>query len=129
MLLIYIVVTGLCVSISGLIYENNIYEEKISFYNKNYSNDINIEKRIEIIKKLNDNSNPFDFIHEKDILEKLHFGVKQNGKNWVITPTSQRVDIVIPENIVSELVRIYGYDKIGFQEIKLLIFLQIRQAP
>lgn len=54
---------------------------------------------------------------QKDILEKLHFTVKQSGKNWVITPTSQRVDIVIPENIVSELVRIYGYDKIGFQEI------------
>lgn len=55
---------------------------------------------------------------QKEIIEKLHFNIKQNGKNWVVTPTSQRVDIVIPENIVSELVRIYGYDKVGLDLIK-----------
>ena len=55
---------------------------------------------------------------QKEILEKLHFDIKEDKKgNWVITPTSQRVDIVIPENIVSELVRIYGYDKIGLKEM------------
>jgi len=51
---------------------------------------------------------------QRDILKKLHFELKENKRgNWIITPNSQRVDIVIPENIVSELVRIYGYDKIG----------------
>ncbi len=55
---------------------------------------------------------------QKEILKKLHFDVKENKNgDWVITPTSQRVDIVIPENIVSELVRIYGYDKIGLKEM------------
>ena len=55
---------------------------------------------------------------QKEILNKLHFDIKEDKKgNWVITPTSQRVDIVIPENIVSELVRIYGYDKIVLKEI------------
>ena len=55
---------------------------------------------------------------QKEILKKLHFDIKENKKgDWVITPTSQRVDIVIPENIVSELVRIYGYDKIGLKEM------------
>jgi phenylalanyl-tRNA synthetase beta chain len=55
---------------------------------------------------------------QKEILKKLHFDIKEDKKgDWVITPTAQRVDIVIPENIVSELVRIYGYDKIGLKEI------------
>lgn len=55
---------------------------------------------------------------QKEILKKLHFDIKENKKgNWEITPTAQRVDIVIPENIVSELVRIYGYDKIGLKEV------------
>ena len=55
---------------------------------------------------------------QKDILKKLHFEIseKKNG-DWVITPNPQRTDIVIPETIVSELVRIYGYDKIGLKEM------------
>jgi len=55
---------------------------------------------------------------QKDILQKLHFEVSENKNgDWVIIPNPQRTDIVIPENIVAELVRIYGYDKIGFQEM------------
>ncbi|MCQ2562230.1 MAG: phenylalanine--tRNA ligase subunit beta, partial [Alphaproteobacteria bacterium] len=55
---------------------------------------------------------------QKDILQKLHFSVQQNKNgNWIITPNPQRTDIVIPENIVSELVRIYGYEKLGFTEM------------
>ena len=51
---------------------------------------------------------------QRDILEKLHFEIKEdkNG-NWIITPVPQRVDVVIPESIVAELIRIYGYEKIG----------------
>ncbi|MBR6364188.1 MAG: phenylalanine--tRNA ligase subunit beta [Alphaproteobacteria bacterium] len=55
---------------------------------------------------------------QKEILKKLHFGISENKKgDWVITPNPQRTDIVIPETIVSELVRIYGYDKIGLKEM------------
>lgn len=54
---------------------------------------------------------------QKEILKKLHFDVKENGKNWTITPNPQRTDVVIPENIVSELVRIYGYEKIGLKDL------------
>ena len=51
---------------------------------------------------------------QRDILQKLHFNIKENKNgDWIITPNPQRVDVVIPENIVSELIRIYGYDKIG----------------
>ena len=54
---------------------------------------------------------------QKDILKKLHFDIKAKGKDWVITPNPQRTDVVIPENIVSELVRIYGYEKIGLGDL------------
>ncbi|MBR4625894.1 MAG: hypothetical protein IKO56_10215, partial [Alphaproteobacteria bacterium] len=49
---------------------------------------------------------------------KLHFDVKENANgDFEIIPNPQRTDIVIPENIVAELVRIYGYDKIGLKEM------------
>lgn len=55
---------------------------------------------------------------QKDILLKLHFEIKEDKKgNWIITPNPQRTDVVMPENIVSELVRIYGYEKIGLKEM------------
>ena len=55
---------------------------------------------------------------QKEILQKLHFEIKENKNgDWVITPNPQRTDIVIPETIVSELVRMYGYEKIGLKEI------------
>ena len=55
---------------------------------------------------------------QKEILEKLHFEIKENKHgDWLITPNPQRTDIVIPENIVAELIRIYGYEKIGLKEM------------
>jgi phenylalanyl-tRNA synthetase beta chain len=51
---------------------------------------------------------------QKEILNKLHFKVGENKNgDWVITPNPQRTDVVIPESIVSELIRIYGYDRVG----------------
>jgi phenylalanyl-tRNA synthetase beta chain len=52
-----------------------------------------------------------------DILKKLHFDVVEKGDNLIVTPHPQRTDIVIPENIVAELVRIYGYEKIGLTDL------------
>jgi phenylalanyl-tRNA synthetase beta chain len=49
---------------------------------------------------------------QKRILESLGFAVDTSGDNWTVTPTPARVDVVIPENIVSELIRLYGYDNI-----------------
>ena len=54
---------------------------------------------------------------QREILKKLHFDIVDKDGNWIITPNPQRVDVVIPENIVAELVRIYGYDKIGFDSM------------
>ena len=49
---------------------------------------------------------------QQDILKKLGFTVSTDGSSFVITPRPDRVDVVIPENIVSELIRIYGYDNV-----------------
>ena len=55
---------------------------------------------------------------QRDILQKLHFNIQENKNGeWVITPNPQRVDVVIPENIVSDLIRIYGYDKVGLNYV------------
>lgn len=55
-----------------------------------------------------------DSSYQKEILEKLGFIVKTNkDSSWTVIPTSARVDVVIPENIVSEIIRIYGYDNIS----------------
>lgn len=50
---------------------------------------------------------------QMDILQKLGFDVVANGNDWMVTPRAARVDVTIPETIVAELVRIYGYDKIA----------------
>ncbi len=50
---------------------------------------------------------------QKQILSALDFVVRDDGGVWTIYPTTARVDIQIPENIVAELVRLYGYDQIA----------------
>lgn len=50
---------------------------------------------------------------QRAILEKLGFEIADSNGEFIITPRPARVDIVLPENIVSELIRIYGYDKIA----------------
>ena len=50
---------------------------------------------------------------QREILKSLGFEVKENGNVWTIIPTPARVDIEIPENIVSDLIRIYGYENIA----------------
>ena len=50
---------------------------------------------------------------QREILENLGFVVTTHGDAWKITPRPARVDVVIAENIISELIRIYGYDNIA----------------
>ena len=49
---------------------------------------------------------------QRAILKNLGFDVVEKSGMWLITPRPARVDIELPENIVSELIRIYGYDNI-----------------
>ena len=50
---------------------------------------------------------------QREILQKLGFDIRESNQVWYITPRPARVDVVIAENIVSELIRIYGYDNIA----------------
>ncbi|OCA81778.1 MULTISPECIES: phenylalanine--tRNA ligase subunit beta [unclassified Bacillus (in: firmicutes)] len=48
----------------------------------------------------------------KDILTRLQFEVKVDGEDFVITVPTRRGDITIPEDIIEEVARLYGYDNI-----------------
>ncbi len=48
-----------------------------------------------------------------DILTKLGFSIdKRTGSNWNVRVPSWRPDVAIPADLIEEVVRIYGYDKI-----------------
>lgn len=49
---------------------------------------------------------------QKSILESLKFIVNDENAEWIVTPTHARVDVTIAEDIISELIRLYGYDNI-----------------
>ena len=50
---------------------------------------------------------------QRDILEKLGYTLEIGGDQWLVTPPSRRVDVQIPETIVADLLRIYGYEKLA----------------
>ena len=47
------------------------------------------------------------------ILKKLGYTGNFGGKKWKITAPNSRTDVQIPETVVADLIRIYGYDKIA----------------
>ena len=55
---------------------------------------------------------------QREILDALQFVVTEGkGGIWTITPRSARVDMTAQENVVSDLIRIYGYDKVGLNGV------------
>ena len=52
-------------------------------------------------------------IKSKEILEKLGFGVKKTGEILEVeVPTSRSSEVVIVEDVIEEIARIYGYHKL-----------------
>ena len=49
----------------------------------------------------------------RDILTRLGYTGNFSGSNWKITPPDSRTDVKIPETIIADLIRIYGYEKIA----------------
>lgn len=49
----------------------------------------------------------------RNILTRLGYTGKMDGKKWKITAPNSRVDVQIPETVVADLIRIYGYEKIA----------------
>ncbi len=59
-----------------------------------------------------------DWITEK--FQSLGFGISQQTNNsWRIVPPSFRFDIRIPADLIEELARLYGYDKLPVQKLSL----------
>ncbi len=59
-----------------------------------------------------------DWITEK--FQSLGFGISQQTNNsWRIAPPSFRFDIRIPADLIEELARLYGYDKLPVQKLSL----------
>lgn len=50
---------------------------------------------------------------QQKILTKLGYGIEEKKTHWVVTPRPARVDVEIPETIIADLIRIYGYDNIA----------------
>ena len=51
----------------------------------------------------------------REILTRLGYTGNFTGKKWKVVAPNSRVDVKIPETIVADLIRIYGYDKVGLE--------------
>lgn len=54
---------------------------------------------------------------QEQILTKLGYDIEIKKTTWVVTPRAARVDVEIPETVIADLIRIYGYEKIGLKEM------------
>ena len=52
-----------------------------------------------------------------DVFNRLDLAHVQEGESFTVTPSFERLDLVIPEDIVEEVGRIVGYDKIPAIEL------------
>ena len=48
-----------------------------------------------------------------DILNSLGYTVNTRAATWVVVPPAARVDVEIPQTVIADIARIYGYDKIS----------------
>jgi len=55
---------------------------------------------------------PFDAEKAGDIFRRLGFAFEASGNAYTVTPPSYRFDISIEEDLIEELARIHGYDRI-----------------
>jgi phenylalanyl-tRNA synthetase beta chain len=51
----------------------------------------------------------------KRILTALGFVCKRESDKWIVLPPTWRFDITLPEDVIEEIARLYGYDKIPMQ--------------
>lgn len=58
------------------------------------------------------------------ILKNLGFKIKPAGKQFVVFPPEKRMDVVIKEDVVEEVVRLYGYEKIPQNEAPEFIIVE-----
>lgn len=59
----------------------------------------------------------FDDMKVEEYLKKLHFEIKKKESGWEVTPPYFRLDIEIEEDVIEEVARMYGYEKIPSKEV------------
>ena len=50
---------------------------------------------------------------QEKILSGLGYQIDIKKDSWIVTPPAPRVDLEIPETVIADLIRIYGYDNIA----------------
>lgn len=55
-----------------------------------------------------------------DVFNRLDVPFKQDGEMFIVTPPFERLDLVIPEDLIEEVGRIIGYDKVPAEELPAL---------
>lgn len=48
----------------------------------------------------------------RDILTRLDFVYTEDGDSWTVTAPFERTDVTIPEDVIAEIGRIYGYEHV-----------------
>lgn len=64
----------------------------------------------------------------EDILEKLNFQIEKIEENWQITPPYYRLDVTIQEDVIEEIARLYGYEKIPVKSLEGVFPAKIDQT-
>lgn len=57
----------------------------------------------------------------KEIFRSLKFTYQFEKNNWMVDIPSYRPDILLPEDVIEEIARLYGYDKIPVHSIKSVL--------
>lgn len=58
---------------------------------------------------------PVSSVDVKRILTALGFVCRRESDKWIVVPPTWRFDISLPEDVIEEIARLYGYDKIPMQ--------------
>ncbi|EKE11880.1 MAG: phenylalanyl-tRNA synthetase subunit beta [uncultured bacterium] len=94
-----------------------IASKLFEYYPKNY-----VSPKIEFKKNLPSKFSGIE-IKEKDVLKifkNLHFIVEEKDDLLLVIPPTYRLDISLPEDLVEEVLRIYGYNCIPADELPKL---------
>jgi phenylalanyl-tRNA synthetase beta chain len=99
------------VELSGLFVEYGFtdFEDVVDLY-ENKQQDRKVIFSVDLVnKKLGANISADEI---ENILKQYNYTYIRTGENFEITPPSMRLDLNIPEDMLEEIGRVYGYDKV-----------------